>query len=262
MSLQSSLPVPVQPSDRDRSVQGEAEQFKGRWVNGVVVFAPNWAKQSCSLCTHEPSKGTLVSNYSSLYACDCESVHQAMPWFWCYFFTSVSSEGSWPRNSLSLQVGAWDLQNHRALSVLTQQSSLFGLCARIKGFTKLHAEYFNKMHSKSMNYAMLQVRLGHYLNLGHIMVDKAGSVFPFTAKKKKREASGMEKDYFLPPGLLIRKSSSSQSYLCSLTLWTDCAKVSSPMISFCGEAWFCFRYSIGLVLFVVLPKLLREAEIF
>lgn len=30
VSLQSSLPVLVQPSDRDRSVQGEAEQFKGR----------------------------------------------------------------------------------------------------------------------------------------------------------------------------------------------------------------------------------------
>lgn len=28
-----------------------------------------------------------------------------------------------------------------------------------------------------MNYAILQVRLGHYLNLRHIMVDKTGSVF-------------------------------------------------------------------------------------
>lgn len=29
---------------------------------------------------------TLVSNYRSLYACDFESMHQAMPWLWCYFF--------------------------------------------------------------------------------------------------------------------------------------------------------------------------------
>lgn len=38
-----------------------------------------------------------------------------------------------------------------------------------------------------MNYAILQVRLGRYLNLWHIMVDKAGSVFPFRAKKKKEK---------------------------------------------------------------------------
>lgn len=87
MSVQSSLPGSVQPRDRDRSVWGEAGQFKGKWVSEVVVFAPNWANQSCSLCTHELSKGRLVSNYSSLYACDCETVHQAVPWLWCYFFS-------------------------------------------------------------------------------------------------------------------------------------------------------------------------------
>lgn len=38
-----------------------------------------------------------------------------------------------------------------------------------------------------MSYAILQVRLGHYLNLWHIMVDKAGSVFSFRTKKKKKK---------------------------------------------------------------------------
>lgn len=37
-----------------------------------------------------------------------------------------------------------------------------------------------------MNYAILQLRLGHYLNLWHIMVDKASSMFSFRAKKKKK----------------------------------------------------------------------------
>lgn len=54
----------------------------------------------------------------------------------------------------------------------------------------------------------------------------------------------MEKDYILAPGLLIQKSSSSQSYLCSFILWTDCAKVSSPVISFVEKHDFV----LGIVL--------------
>lgn len=48
-----------------------------------------------------------------------------------------------------------------------------------------------------MNYAILQVSLGHYLNLWHIMVDKAGSVFPFRGKKKEKPLEWRKIIFFL-----------------------------------------------------------------
>lgn len=153
MILQSSLPVLVQPRDGDRSVRGKAGWFRGRWVSGVVVFAPDWAKQSCSLCTNEPGKGTPVPNYSSFCPCTKQ----------CLGFGVIFSLLYLPKNpdletDFHFKWELWDLQNYRTLSALTQQSFLFGLCARIKGFTKLHTEYFNKIHSKVMNFAILQIR--------------------------------------------------------------------------------------------------------
>lgn len=80
-------------------------------------------------------------------------------------------------SSLGAEKKSWHLQNGRAPAILTQQRLLLGLCVWIMGFAELHTEYFNEMHSWSVNYAILQVKLGHCSKLWQIAVDKDSSVF-------------------------------------------------------------------------------------
>lgn len=92
-------------------------------------------------------------------------MHQAMPWLWCFFSFLYLLKDPDLETAFHFM---WELRICRITGhclLLLSKVFLFGLCARIKGFTKLHAEYFNKIHNKAMNYAILQVRLGHYLNL-------------------------------------------------------------------------------------------------
>lgn len=93
-----------------------------------------------------------------------------------------------------------------------------------------------------MNYAILQVRLGHYFKLWQVMVDKDDSV-SFESKKTTPKPKNNNKKYvkwrkipqnnsFLPPGLLIQKSSIDS--LISKVLGWEVA------VQKCAIQWFSF----------------------